>query len=193
MPLGIGQRDLLPSLARKRRNRLLGQCLPLLRAQIHSAVFLRILLAGLLLKRPPPPPVPAPPLPPPLSLDYVPSRCVRSHPRRIDGHVSQLPHPRPPRHLHHLREHVVDRPSVPPQKLAQRLVVRPQSPRQIAKRQVLVDPPLQPPCRVHSQAKSIEPHLQHHARRVGQLPFCCIGLLELAEIELLHHGMQPET
>src|SRR6266567_744502 len=143
--LRVGQRNLLPSFFRQRRHRLLFQRALLFHTQTHSSIFFRILLTRLLLIRPHQTPILRPLLPPPpLPVHHLAPRRIRPHPRRVDGHMPQLAQPRTPRHLHHLREPIVDRPPVPPQKLAQRFVIRRQPARQITERQVLVHPPLQP-------------------------------------------------
>src|ERR1700749_3713833 len=42
---------------------------------------------------------------------------------------------------------------------------------------------------MQSQAKGIQPHLQHHPRRIGQTAFRAIGLLKLTHIQRFHHPM----
>src|ERR1019366_200131 len=131
--------------------------------------------------------LPAPDLPPDirplvpqalLRVNPIP-RSVGSNARRVDGHQAQPSQTQLPRHLHHLREQVVQRPPVPPPERTQRPIVRPLSTRQITQPQVLPDALLQPPRTRDPQRIRVQPHLQHESRRIQLSALLAVRLLEL--------------
>ena len=63
----------------------------------------------------------------------------RLHPRRVDRHLAPTRPSFIPRHLQHLREHIVQSPARAAAETPQRPVIRPRPSRQIAQRQILPD------------------------------------------------------
>ncbi len=115
------------------------------------------------------------------------------NPRRVDRHLPQPSQLHLPRHLQHLREHIVQPMRVPPPERTQRPVVRPRSSRQIPQPQILPDPLLQPPRRRDSQRIGIQPHLQHQRRTIQHPTFFSIDLLETFQVHVLHRLMDEEA
>jgi hypothetical protein len=71
-----------------------------------------------------------------------------------------------PRHLHHLRKHVVQRPPVPPPQRAQRPVIRPLPTRQIAQPRSSRIRCSSPPRTCHPRRIGVEPYLQPQRRSI---------------------------
>src|ERR1039458_9030223 len=115
------------------------------------------------------------------------------NPRRVNRHLPQPSQLHLPRHLQHLREHVVQSPPMPPPERRQRPVVRPRPARQIPQPQVFPDALLQPPRRRHSHRIGIQPYFQHQRRTVQRPTFFPIDLFETLQVHMLHRLMDEET